>query len=86
MKKDKSQVIDMIKNKEGVYVVNEGTTREEFFERVYQEDRFKKKKTFMEEAIGEGILGGLYRFFSQDILSGENKFSDVSEADKRRYG
>ena len=72
--KDKSQIIDMVKNEEGVY-----TTREEFIE-------LHHKKTFVEEAIGEGILGGLYRFFNRDTLFGENRFSDVSEADKRRYG
>lgn len=77
MKNDKSQVIDMIEYGEGVYI-----TREEFLERC----RLKKDKTFVEEAVGEGILGKLYRFFKQDVIFGEDRSDNVLEADKRRYG
>jgi len=72
--KDELKIIDMVKNKEGIYI-----TREEF-------DILHPKNTFLEEAIGEGILGRLYRFFNKDIVFGEDKSSGVSEADKRRYG
>ena len=74
---DKSQAINMVEDGEGVYI-----TREEFLKDIHS----KKDKTFVEEAIGEGFLGGLYRFFTQETIFGENKSSDVSEADKRRYG